>query len=327
MQADSQTRKWQITINNPIEKGYTHDTIIKKSKSFKSLIYMCLSDEVGEEGTFHTHIYLQFSSAVRFSSIMKKFQGGHFEMCKGTAQQNQDYVFKTGKWENDKKKETNITDSHFKWGDLPIERQGKRNDLDDLYDMIASGMSNYEIITECPNYIKDFDKLDKVRNTITQERFKNEWRNVEVTYIYGQTGTGKTRDIMEQYGYENVYRVTDYKHPFDSYKGQDIILFEEFRSSIALGLMLTYLEGYPVELPCRYSNKYACFTKVFIVSNISLNKQYPTVQDEENESYKAFLRRVKTVKKYTKYAVYEYALEEYISGFRHCVFTPFTQVN
>ena len=86
---------------------------------------------------------------------------------------------------------------------------------------------------------------------------------------------------MEQYGYSNVFRVTDYEHPFDGYKGQDVIVFEEFRSSLRIGDMLNYLDGYPVELRCRYSNKQACFTKVYIISNISLRDQYRDLQRDQ----------------------------------------------
>ena len=45
-------------------------------------------------------------------------------------------------------------------------------------------------------------------------------------------------------------------------------------------------------LPCRYEDKVACFTEVYIISNIPLEQQYPNVQVEEPESYAAFLRRI-----------------------------------
>ena len=88
------------------------------------------------------------------------------------------------------------------------------------------------------------------------------------------------------------YRVTNYDHPFDDYKGQDVILFEEFRSSLPIQDMLKYLDGYPLMLPCRYSNKAACFTKVYLVSNIPLSAQYPNVQVSDPETYRAFCRRI-----------------------------------
>ena len=105
---------------------------------------------------------------------------------------------------------------------------------------------------------------------------------------------------MELYGYENVYRVTNYEHPFDGYKGQKILVFEEFRNSIKIQDMLNYLDVYPIDLPCRYADKAACYTNVFIISNIDLAKQYLDVQAGQPETWEAFLRRIKTVRKYSK---------------------------
>lgn len=297
---DSQSRKWQITINNPIEKGYTHEKIRELLLSFKSLVYWCMSDEIGEEGTYHTHLYTAFSSAVRFSTIKNKFEGAHFEMARGTSQQNKDYVFKQGKWEKDRKKITNLRETWEEYGEMPVEQQGKRNDLDVLYDMIASGMSNYEIIKENPSYMMAIDKIERCRQVILEEKYKNEFRKLEVTYIYGDTGVGKTRGIMERYGYTNVYRITNEKNPFDEYKGQDVIIFEEFRSTFKIQDMLNYLDGYPLILPCRYSNKIACYTKVYILSNIALHEQYLNIQVESEKTWQAFLRRINTVIKMNK---------------------------
>lgn len=312
MTNNSQSRKWLVTINNPIEKGFSHEEIVCALSKMKSITYWCMSDETGEEGTFHTHVFVYSPSGIRFSTMKKNFEGAHLDMAKGTCVENRDYVFKEGKWENSEKGTTNDRDSHEEQGELPIERQGKRNDLDDLYDMIQSGMTNYQIIQDNPSYMMHLDKIEKVRQTIRDEEFKAKWRDLNVTYIYGATGSGKTRGIMEKYGYENVYRVTDYQHPFDSYKGQDVIMFEEFRSSLRIGDMLKYLDGYPVELPCRYLNRIACFTKVFIVSNIDIRDQYTEIKREERETWNAFLRRVDTLKFYNGVATYEMPLELYL---------------
>lgn len=295
MAKDTQSRKWQLTINNPADKGYTHDVLKEKADTLKSLVYWCLSDEIGENKTYHMHFYLAFSSAVRFSTLQKLFEGAHFEMAKGTSQQNRDYVFKEGKWEKDKKKETNIPDTHEEYGELPMERQGHRSDIEDLYDMIKQGLSNYEILETAPCYMLNIERVEKVRQILKEEHFKNDFRKLEVNYIYGKTGVGKTRGIMEMYGYTNVFRVTDYQHPFDNYKGQDVLVFEEFRSSLKIQDMLIYLDGYPIELPCRYANKIACFTKVYIITNIPLSSQYEGTQWEYKETWDALLRRINRV--------------------------------
>ena len=126
-------------------------------------------------------------------------------------------------------------------------------------------------------------------------QFKSCWRNLEVTYIFGKTGSGKTRSVMDKYGYENCYRVTDYKHPFDTYDGQDVIIFEEFRGGLKHGDILNSLDGYPLLLPCRYFNRQACYTQVFIITNIPPDDQYLNV---DSESRKAFHRRIHRVVEY-----------------------------
>lgn len=36
--------------------------------------------------------------------------------------------------------------------------------------------------------------------------------------------------------------------------------------------MLNYLDGYPLMLPSRYADKAACYTEVYLVSNIPLEE-------------------------------------------------------
>ena len=297
---DTRSRKWQITINNPEEYGFTHNFIKELMGGFKSILYWCMADELGECGTYHTHIFGSFSNAVRFSTIKGKFHKAHIEMCQGTSQQNRDYIFKEGKWEKDKKRETHLPETRYEYGQIPIERPGVRNDLADLVSMIEDGMSDVEIVKESPQHVLNLDKIERYRQRVIEDRYKGEFRNVYVTYVYGKPGVGKTRSIMEKYGYTNVYRVTNYKHPFDGYKGQEVIIFDEFNSSLKITDMNQWIDGYPVELPCRYTNKVACYTKVYIISNIRLEDQYPGIQQEKKskEIWLAFLRRLKIVKEY-----------------------------
>ena len=317
MAKDTQSRKWQITINNPVEKNYTHGHLKNILSGMKSVVYWCMADEVGENGTYHTHLYLQGRGGINFSTIKKRFEGSHFEMAKGTAQQNREYVSKTGKWETDKKKETSVEGTFEEWGEMPVERQGARNDLADIYSMIKQGMTNYQIMEQVPDIMLQLDKLEVARQAVRDEEYAEKWRELQVNYIFGATGTGKTRDVMEQYGYRNVYRITDYSHPFDGYMGQDVIMFEEFRSSLSLGDMLKYLDGYPVVLPCRYANKQACFTKVYIVTNVPLSEQYKSAQYDKIEDYHAFLRRITRVKQYTENGIQESHIELRKDGFRN----------
>lgn len=316
MEKDTQSRKWQLTINNPVEHNFDHKKIRELIGNIKSVTYWCMADEIGENGTYHTHIFLSGRSGIRFSTIKRGFGPAHIEMAKGTCQQNMEYVSKTGKWEKDKKHETCVDGTFEEYGEMPMERQGKRNDMEDLYSMIKEGLTDYEILEQSSDYMLNLDTISRTRQIIVQEKYKQEFRNLDITYIWGDTGTGKTRGVMEGHGYLNVFRVTDYQHPFDNYSGQDVVLFDEFRSSLPLTDMLKYLDGYPLELPCRYANKFACFTKVYLISNSSLTSQYQHIQRDDYDSWLAFLRRIGHVKHYTGGKIEESHIDIVSDGFR-----------
>ena len=313
---NSQSRKWQITINNPTEKNMGHNEIKLLLSQLKSTTYYCMGDEIGtEEKTPHTHVFFHLRSPARFSRIKKLFPNAHIEQAYGSVQDNRDYMQKTGKWADDAKAETSIPGTFEEWGELPEEvGQGYRSDLADLYVCIADGMSNAEIMARNPDTIQHVGKMDKVRQDILEARYKETFRVLHVTYIFGPTETGKTRGVMEKEGYTNVYRVTDYKHPFDRYASEPVMCFDEFRSSLPIGDMLNYLDGYPMALTARYANRQACYETVYIISNIDLKKQYPEVQKNERATWDAFLRRIHQVDEYLPNGVviHHGSAEEYI---------------
>ena len=288
----SKSRKYQLTFNNPVEHGFTHEVIKTTLASFPGMQYWCMCDEIGEQGTPHTHLYLYSPNAILFSTLQQRFLGAHIEAAKGSHRENRDYIRKEGRWLDDAKHETNLPETFEESGALPIERDKRESISSEILSLIQSGSSNAEILVQYPSAMNRLQHIEAARQTLLEECFSNQWRDLEVTYLWGKTGVGKTRSIMEKYGYSRVYRVTNYDHPFDDYKGQDVILFEEFRSSLPIQDMLKYLDGYPLMLPCRYSNKAAYFTKVYLVSNIPLSAQYPNVQVSEPETYRAFCRRI-----------------------------------
>jgi len=300
MPIEKSSRKYQLTINNPLEHGFTHEQIKKNLDTIKT-VYWCMCDEIGlEEQTPHTHIFLCSKNAIMFSTIQKRFYGAHIELVRGSCQQNRDYIRKEGKYLETEKKETNLIDTFEEFGEMPLERKGSNENVSSqVLQMIKEGYSNLEIIDEFPSYMTKTSHLDKMRQTIIESANADKFRQLEVIYIYGETETGKTRFVLDKYGYQNVYKITNYEHAFDGYQNQDVILFDEFRSSLPLKDMLQYLDGYPCRLPARFADKQACYTKVFLISNIPIEKQYIYIQENENKSWQAFKRRI------TKYLNFE----------------------
>ncbi len=285
-------RKYQLTINNPTEHDFPREVLRNTLSGMKTCVYWCMCDEIGEQATRHTHIYLVFRNAVEFSSIQERFYGAHIEIAHGSHRENRDYIRKEGRWINDEKHETNLTDTFEESGELPPEESKRQKQSEAILEMVTSGASNAEILREYPSAMLQLSHIERARQTLKEDEYRDKWRDLHTVYLYGKTGTGKTRSVMEQHGYRNVFRVTNYDHPFDGYQGEKVIAFEEFRSSLPITQMLIYLDGYPCNLPCRFSDKVACFDTVYIISNIPLENQYPNVQATEPETYRAFCRRI-----------------------------------
>ena len=103
---------------------------------------------------------------------------------------------------------------------------------------------------------------------------------------------------------KSICRITDYGGRngvrFDAYHCQDVLVLEEFHSQIPISAMLNYLDIYPLTLPARYTDRIACYTKVYITSNIPLEEQYRDIQRYQMETWRAFLRRVQNVIEYLR---------------------------
>lgn len=315
--SDKQGRRFLLTLNNPHEKNITHIFIKKELAELPTIIYYCISDEIGgEEKTYHTHIFLVCSSCLRFSTLKNHFPSAHIDPIKGTSAEARDYVFKTGKWEDSDKSETRVPDTQFEWGALPQERQGERTDLARLYELIKDGLSNFEIMEQNPDYLMSLDKVERARYAVREQQYRDTFRKLTVAYVFGNTGTGKTRSVMEEYGYTSVYRVTDYKsHPFDSYAGEKTLLLDEYNNGFRIQDLLNYLDGYPLNLPARYTNKVACYEYVYIISNLDLREQYKYEQLNYPEVWAAFIRRIhKVIRFFPDGTRREYDTAEYLSS-------------
>lgn len=284
------SRSWSLTQK---AADITLEELQEKLKPYVYIGQLERGKKGGEQGYEHYQIYIENPTPVRFDTLKSKLPTCHLEERKGTKQQMYDYVTKS---------DTKIGET-FSNGEIDLtEEQGRRSDLMDIVAMVKDGATDYEIIDLYPSqYLLYHKHIESVRELYLQKKFGNVRRlDLQVVYIYGAPNVGKTRYVQDKYGDDKVFRMSDYgtqwnNERFDGYHGEDIILFEEFRSSIKIAHMLQYLDVYPVQLPARYHNKMACYTKVYIVSNEPLYMQYVNVQKENPVTWQAFLRRITAV--------------------------------
>jgi hypothetical protein len=302
----NQRRNYCLTINNPEQSDEEFSEYLKSLDDMKYFVFAREKGDGSEEnqdGTVHLQIYLEFSQGKRFKQMKELFPRAHIEPRNGTKTDARDYVMKTGKYAD--KAHTRIGEI-FTFGEFAEERS--RTDLAKITEMLDNGATEAEIRKAYPTqYLLMKSKIRDYIQTLKEEKFKNIRRlGLEVTYICGTTGKGKTKYVLDKHGDENVFRMTRYgsgltEEKFDGYAGEDAIIFEEFRSHIPISNMLNYLDVYSVNLPARYGDKTACYTKVYIISNWTLEEQYKKVQTEHPETWKAFLRRIHYIWEYDKY--------------------------
>lgn len=239
--------------------------------------------ERGESGYKHYQGYIENGAPIRFSTLKKKFPTIHLEPRKGT--QFQAYEYAT-------KKETRIGKVLGNMEKPPEEqKRGRGKILETLHERIRNGEKVDDIIQTSPEAMPHIRNLRELENVIQRTTArKKKYRDVKVTYLYGKTGVGKTRHVYDTY--DELYTVTDYRHPFDNYNGEKVLVLDEFNSQLQIEFMLKLLDVYPMELPARYHNKHAAHEEVWIISNLKLEELYPSVQESSPQQWKAFLRRI-----------------------------------
>ena len=277
---------WCCTWNNP---DMTCDEFFEflKTAFGEDISYFTFQLEQGENETPHFKFYLEFNRALYFTQIQEKLpRGTHIEQRRSTRERAKKYC---------QKDDTRTSDKFYEYGNFGS--QGKRTDIDDIIECVKDGMTDSEIMQLYPNaFFHHQKKIDSIRELIRYEQFSDVERDIKVHYITGDTGGGKTWFITQKHGYKNVHIIDNYKNPWDRYKGQDVVVFEEFHGQhVMITELLRWLDIYPVGLPCRYMDKQACYTTIYITSNEPLDKLYPNVKAEKPKTWNALMRRIHNV--------------------------------
>lgn len=91
------------------------------------------------------------------------------------------------------------------------------------------------------------------------------WRNLKVYILWGATGTGKTRQVMEK---EDVYKLDPPYQWWDGYEGEKILLIDDYKvGAISRGQLLNILDGYQLRLETKGSHTWALWEEVYITTN------------------------------------------------------------
>lgn len=239
-----------------------------------------------ETGKEHVQGYAELKKQTDFNVVKEKVFNDnkiHLEKANGTGPQNRRYCTK-----EDSRKPG--TDPYEKGR---MKRPGTRNDIHSFVEQIGK-ITTSQAIELFPNqFIKYHRGYEKILFEKTKQEAITQFRKITVYAHVGKTGTGKTRKVYEDNGYENVYSLQGQGQTstwFDGYDGQRVLLIDDFYGWIPMHTLLNYLDGYPLRLPIKGSFTYAKWDLVYFTSNREVSEWWKV--EFKEEEWEAFKRRL-----------------------------------
>lgn len=321
MENDVTARSWFCVLPNPADHGFpgTPDEIAEQMKERwiadnpqrTCAVAFCVS----AEGLPHCHAVFEDTKTMRFTAVQKLFPGMHIEVTKGNKEQAEDYINKRGKWQE---KGENVL-CIVRHGDIK-GCQGQRRDFDIIDDLINQGLTPNEILEKSFSY-RRYETM--IKRAFFDKRMRETpiLRDVKTFFHFGESGSGKRTcmfSFVKSMVPVNVYLLTDYgKGGFDNYNGQPILCMDEFRGQIPFSQLMNLLDGYRVQIPCRYSNGYALWIEVHIFTVLPPEMIYKTMVEENRgiDTYEQLRRRIDFVvyhhRENGEYKTFELPMEKY----------------
>lgn len=246
----------------------------------KNCKYLVTCDDETSEGKYHGHAFIYFKNPVKMTSIKKLFGNDcHVEniRCNSDAI---NYV----KGENGKEnRKTNILEHGTKPcnnGLHPMEKLLECESLDDCIEKYPDTFIKYR---------------NGIKEVFNHKQKKNKYyKQPEVYWLYGGTGTGKTRTAME----DGAVAVS-YRNGFWTDWGDNrTICIEELRGEIPYAELLKLLDGYHNyhSVNIKGGEKWIDLDKIYITSPKTPEECYPN-QYIKNDSIQQLLRRITKITK------------------------------
>lgn len=203
-------RSWCFTLNNPTEA---------EVKDVQEVVckYVIYGEEIGEAGTPHLQGFVVFNKVQRLSGVKGLIPRAHWEVAKGSAEQNIVYCSKDGKtWSS---------------GDPPKTRKQQGAQEKERW---AQARKNAELgkMEDIPDdiYVRYYRTLKEIRKDHMQK--PEDADGVTGVWLYGPPECGKSRRAREEY--PGAY-FKAYNKWWDGYQGEDYVILDDFEKDVVLG--------------------------------------------------------------------------------------------
>lgn len=295
------------------DRSYIQKIIENFSKKYMGTEYFYIEHSADEEVSMtHWHIVFRFKNPIPFDNIKMYFPYGNIESCRSVKQCVQYLVH-----QNDESKK------QYEWAQVvsnckdltPYKVKNDKQsevDIQKILERIDKGeIKEYNQFEAIP--IEIWSKYrSRIENALLYYRERvcmDKNREIQVVFISGDTGTGKTTFAKQFCEKTNLtYCVSSSSNDaMQDYKGEDVLILDDLRDdSFAFADLLKILDNHTKSsVKSRYHNKAFIGNMIIITSYRPITDWY---FDVKQESRIQLFRRVKTWYKFydDKVDVFEY---------------------
>jgi len=175
-------------------------------------------------------------------------------------------------------------------GEQPAGK-GSRTDLSEVVDIIQSGGNLTDITTSCPeqfiHYSTGIQKL--MMYYVRPRNFKT-----EVYWIYGPTGTGKSRWAINQMDPNSSYFKSGSTKWWDGYCNQKDVLIDDFRPTkdLPFDFILRLFDRYPLLVESKGGSTHFTSQRIFVTTPHSVEETFSHCDWLKIEDFNQINRRI-----------------------------------
>lgn len=263
------SKSFCFTINNWTEDDVT---ILKGLES----TYLIYGEEKGKEGTPHLQGYITFKKTYRLKGLKELHAKAHWEVAK-TREAAIEYCKKEGKYSESGKSI-----------EIKSNKQGKRTDLEVAVDTVKlKGLK--AMIEEHPKtYVRFHSGFEKL--AARQAKPRDPKNPPIVTWLWGPSGTGKTRQVVEKE--PDLWMSGKNLKWWEGYENQEAILIDDFRGDFCtFHELLRIIDRYPYKVEVKGGSRELNSKRIYITSC----HKPELVYDKCDEEITQLLRRITLV--------------------------------